>query len=125
MTLLSALAMMRPTPVPQSKKLISVSRVRVLLVPLLAAIILTVQACASSPPVQEMSDARQAIAAAEQANAATRAPDTLAQARRLLETAERQLREEAYGPARVNAVRAKNRAVQALEASQSASQAEP
>ena len=35
--------------------------------------------------------------------------------------AERQLREEAYGPARANAVRAKNRAVQALESSQAAS----
>jgi hypothetical protein len=80
--------------------------------------------CATSPPVQEMSDARQAIAAAEEANAAERAPDTLSEARRFLETAENLLREEAYGPARVNAVRAKNRAVQALEASQQAAQSD-
>lgn len=84
------------------------------------AAIVALQGCATSPPVQEMSDARQAVAAAAQANAESLAPETFEQARRLLETAERQLREEAYGPARVNAVRAKNRAAQALEASQSA-----
>jgi hypothetical protein len=78
--------------------------------------------CATAPPVQEMSDARQAIAAAEEADAAERAPDTLNEARRFLETAEDLLRQEAYGPARVNAVRAKNRAVEALEASQQAAQ---
>lgn len=84
------------------------------------AAIVALQGCATSPPVQEMSDARQAVAAAAQADAESLAPETFEQARRLLETAERQLREEAYGPARVNAVRAKNRAAQALEASQSA-----
>ncbi|MBN1237698.1 MAG: DUF4398 domain-containing protein [Gammaproteobacteria bacterium] len=67
-----------------------------------------------------MSDARQAIAAAEEANADEAAPETLNEARRFLETAESQLRDEAYGAARINAVRAKNRAVQALEASQRA-----
>jgi hypothetical protein len=76
--------------------------------------------CATAPPVQEMSDARQAIAAAEEASADERAPDTLNDARRFLETAENLLRQEAYGAARINAVRAKNRAVQALEASQRA-----
>jgi hypothetical protein len=80
--------------------------------------------CATAPPVQEMSDARQAIAAAEEADAAERAPDSLDDARRFLETAEELLRNEAYGPARVNAVRAKNRAVQALEASQRAAEEE-
>ncbi|HEY8522032.1 MAG TPA: DUF4398 domain-containing protein [Gammaproteobacteria bacterium] len=88
---------------------------------MIAAAVLALVACATSPPVQEMSDARQAIAAAEQANAETLAPEPLRDARRLLEQAERQLREEAYGPARANAVRAKNRAVQALESSQAAS----
>lgn len=85
---------------------------------LLAAAILT--GCATAPPVQEMSDARQAISAAEEANADETAPDTLNDARRFLATAEDQLRQEAYGSARINAVRAKNRAVQALEASQRA-----
>ena len=75
-------------------------------------------ACAVSPPVQEMSDARQAISAAEDADAAEHAPDILGEARRLLAEAEQQIRAEAYGPARANAVRAKNRAVEALELAQ-------
>ena len=74
--------------------------------------------CVTAPPVQEMSDARQAITAAEQANAERAAADTLADARRFLAEAERQIQEEAYGPARMNAVRAKNRAVLALRSSQ-------
>jgi hypothetical protein len=75
--------------------------------------------CVTAPPVQEMSDARQAIMAAEQADAERVASDTLAEARRLLAEAERQIQEEAYGPARMNAVRAKNRAVLALRSTQS------
>ncbi len=75
---------------------------------------LSAAGCVSAPPVQEMSDARQAISAAEQANAERVAADTLAEARRFLEEAERQIQEQAYGPARMNAVRAKNRAVLAL-----------
>ena len=77
-------------------------------------------ACVTSPPVQEMSDARQAIRAAEEADAARLSADTLGDARRFLEEAERQLQQQAYGPARLNAVRAKNRAVQALRSSQEA-----
>ena len=74
--------------------------------------------CVTSPPVQEMSDARQAITAAEQADAQRVAADTLADARRFLAEAERQIQDEAYGPARMNAVRAKNRAVLALRSTQ-------
>ncbi len=74
--------------------------------------------CVTAPPVQEMSDARQAISAAEQADAERVAADTLADARRFLAEAERQIQEEAYGPARTNAVRAKNRAVLALRSTQ-------
>jgi hypothetical protein len=77
-----------------------------------------VAGCVSAPPVQEMSDARQAIRAAEQADAGRVAGDTLADARKFLEEAERQIQEEAYGPASMNAVRAKNRAVQALRSTQ-------
>jgi len=77
-------------------------------------------ACVTAPPVQEMSDARQAISAAEQANAGRLAPEPLGDARRFLAEAERQIQTQAYGPARMNAVRAKNRAVQALATSQPA-----
>jgi Domain of unknown function (DUF4398) len=79
---------------------------------------LSLSACATSPPVQEMSDARQAISAAEQADAARLAPVPLGDARRFLAEAEGQLKQEAYGLARMNAVRAKNRAVQALQATE-------
>jgi hypothetical protein len=82
--------------------------------------VLTVAGCVTAPPVQEMSDARQAIIAAEQADAARLAADTLSDARRFLADAERQIQEESYGTARMNAVRAKNRAMQALRASQPA-----
>ena len=80
---------------------------------------LTVAGCVTAPPVQEMSDARQAIEAAEQADAGRIAADTLNAARRFLAEAEQQIQEQAYGPARINAVRAKNRAVLALRSSQS------
>jgi PBP1b-binding outer membrane lipoprotein LpoB len=79
---------------------------------------LVLAGCVTAPPVQEMSDARQAIAAAEQADAARVAADTLAEAHRLLAEAERQIQEEAYGPARMNAIRAKNRAALALRSTQ-------
>jgi hypothetical protein len=84
----------------------------------LCAALLAVSACVTSPPVQEMSDARQAIAAAEEADAERLAPAPLSDARRYLGEAERQLQLEAYGPARMNAVRAKNSAVEALHVSQ-------
>lgn len=74
--------------------------------------------CVTAPPVQEMSDARQAIQAAELADAERRAPDALADARRLLADAERQIQDEAYGPARLSAVRARNRAAAALRSSE-------
>jgi hypothetical protein len=79
--------------------------------------------CVTAPPVQEMSDARQAIIAAEQADPARVTASSLDDARRLLAEAERQIREEAYSAARMNAVRAKNRAQQALRSSQTADEA--
>ena len=80
----------------------------------LSLIALVVAGCVTAPPVQEMSDARQAISAAEQADAGRVAADTLSEARRFLAEAEQQIQQQAYGPARMNAVRAKNRAVLAL-----------
>jgi hypothetical protein len=84
--------------------------------PLLTAVA-AVAACVTTPPVQEMSDARQAINAAVEADATRFAPESLGDARRFLEEAEQQLQQQAYGPARINAVRAKNRATQALRSS--------
>ena len=84
----------------------------------LAIIVLLVAGCVTAPPVQEMSDARQAISAAESADTDRVAVDTLADAHRFLAEAERQIQEQAYGPARLNAIRAKNRAVSALRSIQ-------
>jgi len=92
------------------------TRALIVLVALIAA------GCATAPPVQEMSDARQAIAAAEEADAARLAPVPLTDARRFLAQAETQIRNQSYTMARSNAVRAKNRAVDALNASQSTDQ---
>ena len=89
---------------------------------LIVLVALTLAGCATAPPVQEMSDARQAIAAAEDADAARLAPVPLSEARRFLAQAETQIRDRAFGLARTNAVRAKNRAVDALQASQTVSQ---
>jgi hypothetical protein len=102
----------RRDPITIDKKATPVFRALSVLVASIA-----VAACATAPPVQEMSDARQAIAAAEEADAGKLAPDSLSDARRFLADAERQIQQEAYGPARMNAVRARNRATQALRAS--------
>lgn len=100
-------------------------RRRLLILGAALASLSSISGCVTAPPIQEMSDARQAIAAAEQANAARLAPDPLADAHRFIATAEGQLREESYAAARANALRAKNRAVQALQASEAAARDAP
>jgi hypothetical protein len=87
-----------------------------------AAIILS--GCAVAPPVQEMSDARQAIQAAEQAAADRWARNEISEARRFLAEAEDDIAAEAYGPARSNALRAQDQAVRALRLSQAAAQSD-
>ncbi|HET6654787.1 MAG TPA: DUF4398 domain-containing protein [Gammaproteobacteria bacterium] len=80
----------------------------------LLAVALT--ACATAP-VQEMSDARQAIAAARQAGAAQQAPAELAVATRYLQTAERALQRHDFGQARESAQKARQAATGALDMS--------
>jgi uncharacterized protein YmfQ (DUF2313 family) len=82
-------------------------------------------ACATAPPVQEMSDARQAIASAMDADARQYAPQLLADAERLIALAETQIVEAAYGRARMSAVRAKSRALRALEEAHTVQETEP
>jgi len=82
-------------------------------------------ACAVSAPVQEISDARQAIAAAEEADAEQFAPQTLSEAREFLLQAEALIREGSFNLARGDAVRARTWAISALQTSQAAQQAEP
>lgn len=90
------------------------ARVR-LVVRCVAVAALMVSAGCATAPVQEMSDARQAIQAAEEAGAGTLAPDQLRDAKRLLTSAERKLQREAYTSARLDAREARRRAAEALE----------
>ena len=75
-------------------------------------------ACETSPPVQEMSDARQAIAVAKEAGAADRAAFHLKAAEKYLASAEAKLSERAYSQARHDAKQAKMKALDALKASE-------
>jgi len=79
--------------------------------------------CASAPPVQEMSDARQAIAAAEDAGAVQYASSQLRQAQDLLADAQTFLEQSnpnAYWNARESAIQAKEVAFDALLKSRAA-----
>ena len=88
---------------------------------LLGALLLC--ACGILPPVQEMSDARQAIRAAIDADARRLAPRDLKQAEGFLDQASRSLESGAYEEARRKALAAKEQAVQARD--QSLAQAAP
>ena len=78
-------------------------------------ILLLFTACATTAPVQEMSNARQTIQAAVEAGAEIHAPDELANARELLEEASRELEIGNYPLARDYALQAKQRAMQARQ----------
>ena len=95
----------------------------------LAAVIAGLLAgCATTPPVQEMSDARQAIAAAKEAGAEQLAINQLGQAVALLENAEAHLvvgTSNAYWQARKAAVSAKDMAFEALLTSRNAKMPAP
>jgi len=75
--------------------------------------------CAGAP-VQEMSNARQAVRAAEQAGAQEKAPDQLAAAQTLLKQAEGNITRGEYREARDHALQAR---VKAIEARQTATRA--
>lgn len=75
--------------------------------------------CTTAPPVQEMSDARQAIAAAREAGAAKLDEATFSQAESQLAEAEARLKRGLYWEARKQAVDAKESAIAALLRSRS------
>ena len=84
---------------------------------LLLASVTLIVACESTPPVQEMSDARQAIAVAKEAGAAERAAFHLKAAEDYLDSAEQKLSDRQYSQARYDAKQAKMKAIDALNAS--------
>lgn len=91
---------------------------------LLAIALLATAACSAGPPVQEMSDARQAISVAREAGASEHAPADLRAAEDLLDDALRNLSRKEYSEARVNAVEAKNKALVALAATETLRESE-
>ena len=86
-------------------------------VPYLAALLGSVYlaGCAGAP-VQEMSNARQAVRAAEQAGAQEKAADQLAAAQALLKQAEGNINRGEYREARDHAVQARVKAIEARQA---------
>ncbi|MEJ2406504.1 MAG: DUF4398 domain-containing protein [Candidatus Thiodiazotropha sp.] len=78
--------------------------------------LLLLSACAVMPPVQEMSDARQAIKAAREANADQYAPQKLRSAEDSMELATRTLEQGEYEAARMAASVAKALAIKARDA---------
>jgi len=82
------------------------------------AAMLVVAGCQTSPPVQEMSDARQAITAAREAGAEDHAANELDAAVEFLSSAERYLKNRSFTFARRDAIAAKSKALDALKLSE-------
>ena len=82
--------------------------------PLFVVALLSLAACATAP-VQEMSDARQALRSAEAAGAVERSPDAFSTAQRLLRDAQMNLEAGAYENARRLALDARDEAIRARE----------
>ena len=81
--------------------------------------LITLTACVTNPPYQEMSDARQAINAAEVAGADVAEPNLVRLAKRHLKNAKDAMKERRFNAARNEAVLAHRKAAEALEALQS------
>ena len=98
------------------------------ILPLLLAFALlsgaVVSGCAGVP-AQEMSNARQAVRAAERAGATTAAPEVLGEAKVLLKSAESHLRRGNYRTARDQAELARTRAVEARSLAETAKASQP
>ena len=78
-------------------------------------ILFTLSACASLPPLQEMSNARQTIAAAKEMNSSAEQSQKIQEAERLLSRAERRMEVNLYESARQDALRAQKEAIEFIE----------
>ena len=97
-------------------------RLLLLVITLLAGVQFT--GCAGAP-VQEMSDARQAVRAADQADAAQYAPDLFAEAQRLLKLAQTNISRGDYRESREYALQCREKAIEARQAALAASGKKP
>ena len=91
---------------------------------LAATLLLGISACAGIP-AQEMSNARQAIRAAQEAGAATAAPGEIEKAQEYLGRAEASMQQRQFRQARDEASEARRIATAALEAAQAAKKTSP
>ena len=87
-------------------------RIKILSVALVLTLLLS---CTTLPPLQEMSNARQTIAAAKEFSADAATDKKILEAERLLERAERRIEVTLYEQARLDALRARNEAIEYLE----------
>jgi len=87
-------------------------RIKILSVALVLTLLLS---CTTLPPLQEMSNARQTIAAAKEFSADAATDRKILEAERLLERAERRIEVTLYEQARLDALRARNEAIEYLE----------
>jgi hypothetical protein len=87
-------------------------RIKILSIVLVLTLLLS---CATLPPLQEMSNARQTIAAAKEFSADAATDKKILEAERLLERAERRIEVTLYEQARLDALRARNEAIEYLE----------
>lgn len=87
---------------------------RLLVIVLLAAL----TGCVTTPPVQEMSDARQAISAAHTAGADLAAPTLYNRAVALMKSAEQKLERRSFKVAKRQAQAARRLAIEALHESE-------
>ena len=81
----------------------------------IALVLILLLSCATLPPLQEMSNARQTIAAAKEFSADAATDRKILEAERLLERAERRIEVTLYEQARLDALRARNEAIEYLE----------
>ena len=86
--------------------------IKILSVALVSTLLLS---CATLPPLQEMSNARQTIAAAKEFSPNAATDNKILEAERLLERAERRIEVTLYEQARLDALRARNEAIEYLE----------
>jgi flagellar basal body L-ring protein FlgH len=78
-------------------------------------LILALSACATLPPLQEMSNARQTIAAAKEMSPDAIESKEIQEAERLLSRAERRMEVNLYESARQDALRAQKEAIDFIE----------
>ena len=78
-------------------------------------IVFTLSACATLPPLQEMSNAGQTIAAAKEMNSSAEQSQKIQEAERLLSRAERRMEVNLYESARQDALRAQKEAIEFIE----------